>query len=55
MKKWTRIKYLPVLPMGDDGRLATGSQKHIDLSHMAACEGMVLLKNEDKLLPLNKA
>ena len=52
MKKWTRIKYLPVLPMGDDGRLATGSQKHIDLSRMAACEGMVLLKNEDNLLPL---
>lgn len=52
MKKWTRINYLPVLPMGDDGRLATGSQKHIDLSRMAACEGMVLLKNEDNLLPL---
>lgn len=52
MKKWTRIKYLPVLPMGEDGRLATGSEKHIVLSRKAASEGMVLLKNEDKLLPL---
>jgi len=52
MKKWTRIKYLPVLPMGDDGRLATGSQKHIELSRKAAGEGMVLLKNENNLLPL---
>lgn len=52
MKKWTRIKYLPVLPMGEDGRLATGSQKHIDLSRKVAGEGMVLLKNEEGILPI---
>ncbi len=52
MIKWQRLKYLHGLPLGDDGRRITGSQKHIDLSRKAACEGMVLLKNDNSLLPL---
>ncbi len=50
--KWQRALYQPVLPLGEDGRRITGSREHIALSRRAAGEGMVLLKNEGKLLPL---
>ena len=50
--KWQRIRYMPATPLGEDGRRVTASQAHIDLSHEAACEGMVLLKNEGCILPL---
>ena len=50
--KWQRIRYMPMMPMGEDGRRVTASKAHIDLSHEAACEGMVLLKNEGSVLPL---
>lgn len=52
MNKWTRFMYQPVLPLGKDGRRVTGSPEHIALSRKAAGEGMVLLKNEAKTLPL---
>lgn len=53
MKKWSRINYLPCLPLGRDGRRVTGSRKHIVRSRNAAREGMVLLKNENNVLPLS--
>lgn len=53
MKKWSRINYLPCLPLGRDGRRVTGSRKHIVQSRNAAREGMVLLKNENNVLPLS--
>ncbi len=52
MGRWQRFFYQPVLPLGDDGRLVTGSREHIALSRKAAEEGMVLLKNEAGCLPL---
>ena len=54
MQKWMRLKYQPVLPIGEDGKRITASAEHIALAKEAAKEGMVLLKNEDKILPLKK-
>lgn len=52
MSKWNRHFHQPSLPLGEDGRLITASKKHIELSRNAAQEGMVLLKNDDGILPL---
>ncbi len=52
MEKWARANYQPVLPMGEDGRRVTACKEHIALSQEAACEGMVLLKNKENILPL---
>ena len=54
MDKYARFRYQPCLPLGEDGRCITASQKHIQLSRKAATEGMVLLKNENNALPLAK-
>lgn len=54
MQKWTRVKYQPNLPLGADGKRVTACKEHIFLSKEAAKEGMVLLKNEDNVLPLKK-
>lgn len=51
MNRWTRHFYQPSVPLGQDGRRVTGSPEHIRLSREAACEGMVLLKNEKEILP----
>ena len=54
LEKWARIKYMPCIPMKADGTKITGCREHIELSRKAACEGMVLLKNERGALPLKK-
>jgi len=54
MGKWQRIKFQPNLPLGEHGQRVTACAEHIALSKNAAKEGMVLLKNEDQVLPLKK-
>ena len=49
--RWNRLRFQPCLPLGEDGRRVTSSQKHIDLAHNIAKEGIVLLKN-DGILPM---
>ena len=53
MKKWTRAMYQPNKPLRE-GEYVTASKEHIALSREAAGEGMVLLKNNKHLLPLQK-
>lgn len=54
MDRWARAMYQPVLPMGKDGSRITACREHIQLSKEAAKEGMVLLKNQEQVLPLKK-
>lgn len=52
MQRWGRYLFTPVLPLGEGGKLLTGSDEHIQIAKEAAKEGMVLLKNENQVLPL---
>lgn len=54
MEKWQRLKFMPGTGLYEDCRRVTGSRKHIELSRSAAREGMVLLKNENHLLPFTE-
>ena len=49
--KWQRVQYMIAAPLGEDRYYMTTCKEHIALSREAACEGMVLLKNEENLLP----
>ena len=51
MEKWNRFFYQPCLVLGKNGTRVTGCKEHIQLSRQAAAEGMVLLKNENEMLP----
>ena len=51
MAKWQRSLFQPNLPLGNNGERMTACKEHILLSKEAAKEGMVLLKNEEALLP----
>ena len=53
MKRWARALYQPNLPLYESGRV-TASSEHIKLSEEAAAAGMVLLKNENDVLPLSR-
>ena len=54
MEKWTRVRFQPNLPLGENGERVTASKEHILLAKEAAKEGMVLLKNDSKVLPLQR-
>lgn len=54
MDKWQRINYLPNLKLNKDSEGVTSSLDHRTLSKNSAKEGMVLLKNNEKVLPLIK-
>ena len=50
--KWVRVNYQPGIGLGANGERVTAGKEHIALSKEAAKEGMVLLKNEQNVLPL---
>lgn len=54
MNKYARFRFQPCIPLGDDGKCVTASDKHINISRKAATEGMVLLKNINASLPLKR-
>ena len=54
LNKFDRALYHVVYPIGKDGTLATNSQEHKDVSKEACKEGIVLLKNINKTLPLKR-
>lgn len=54
MEKWARVNYQPPIGLGENGARITGCKEHIEISKEAAKEGMVLLKNNNGLLPIKK-
>lgn len=54
MKKWTRARFQPNLPLGEGQAKVTASPSHLALARRAGREGIVLLKNDNGVLPVKK-
>ena len=52
--KWNRYRFMPGTGLFEARHRVTGSKKHTELSREAARESMVLLKNEDHILPFRE-
>ena len=53
-EKWYRLRYMPGTGLYEERHRVTASKKHTELSREAARESMVLLKNEDHILPFQE-
>ena len=53
-KKWTRSRFQPNLPLGENQTKVTASEAHLALARKAGREGIVLLKNNNNVLPIKK-
>lgn len=54
LKKWTRSRYQPNLPLGENQTKVTACAEHLSLARRAGREGIVLLKNDHNMLPVKK-
>ncbi len=51
MERWIRNRFTPNCPLYNEKGHVTESKEHIQVAREAALEGMVLLKNENQVLP----
>ena len=49
--KWQRVQFMPNLPLYPGKEAVTAGPEHVQLAKEAALEGVVLLKNEEHMLP----